>query len=143
MNDDTGSENITNASHLSLGERGEQIAADYLEEQGWTIVARNYTTRFGEVDIIVQRDVIRGLGRAQIIAFVEVKARRNTRHVSPGAAVTSKKRKKLSALARHYVKQNRLHGFICRFDVVTVDLGGELPRLCHIEGAFDVLGRIR
>ncbi len=130
-------------ANTDTGRLGEQAAADYLEDQGWTIVARNYTTQVGEIDLIVQRDVVRGLGRTQILAFVEVKARRSTRRASPAAAVTAKKRKKLSALALLFLQQHEIRHVVCRFDVVAVNLGVSPAEVTHYENAFDVLGRIR
>ena len=131
------------AENSDTGQLGEQVAADYLEDKGWTIVARNYTTQIGEIDLIVQRDIVRGLGQTQILAFVEVKARRSTRRASPAAAVTAKKRKKLSALALSFIRQHQIRHIVCRFDVISVNLGVNPAEVTHYENAFDVLGRIR
>lgn len=131
------------AENLDTGQLGEQVAAEYLQDNGWTVIARNYTTHIGEIDLIVQRDVVRGLGHTQILAFVEVKARRDTRRASPAAAVTSKKRKKLSALALLFIQQHEIRHVVCRFDVVAVNLGVNPAEVTHYENAFDVLGRIR
>lgn len=131
------------AAHLTTGQLGEQLAADYLEGMGWTILVRNYRMRIGEIDMIVQRDIERGLGRVQILAFVEVKARRDTRRASPAASVTAKKRKKLSALALLFIQQHGIRHVVCRFDVVSVDLSVNPAKITHYENAFDVLGRIR
>ncbi len=131
------------AEHLTTGQFGEQLAAEYLEEEGWSIIARNYSTKTGEIDLIAQREVKRGAGRVQVLAFVEVKARRDTRRASPAAAVTAKKRKKLSLLALGFIKRHGIRHVVCRFDVISVDLSVKPAKITHIENAFDGLGRLR
>jgi putative endonuclease len=127
----------------SIGERGEDLAVAYLEEQGWTIRERNFRTSFGEIDIIAQREVRRGQGLAQSIIFVEVKARRSTASVRPEASVTAKKRKTLVRLGRYYATRHGLTTTIMRFDVIAVDLGQDPAHIDHYRGAFDGQGRIR
>ena len=63
-----------------IGDKGEQFAAEYLEDLGFQIVERNYKTRYGEIDLIVQKD-----GE---LVFVEVKTRSNTAYGLPEASVT-------------------------------------------------------
>lgn len=127
----------------TIGELGEELAVAYLLDQGWTIRDRNFRTKFGELDIVAQKEVQRGRGRAQLIAFVEVKARRSTRRAAPEASVTFKKRKTLARLGRFYIKQFSLHSAILRFDVIAVDLGSDPPKIDHYKAAFDAEGRIR
>lgn len=66
-----------------IGDKGEQIAADYLDELGFQIVERNYNTRYGEIDLVVQKD-----GE---LVFVEVKTRSNKAFGLPEASVTPEK----------------------------------------------------
>lgn len=66
------------------GRQGEDLAADFLEKQGFTIIARNWRCRLGEIDLIVERD--------QRVRFVEVKTRRGTAFGYPEEAVSSTKR---------------------------------------------------
>ncbi|MFU8802559.1 MAG: YraN family protein [Bradymonadaceae bacterium] len=127
----------------TTGELGEELAVKYLCDKGWTIRDRNYRTKFGEIDIVAQKEVSRGRGRAQTIIFVEVKARRSTRRLRPEASITYKKRRTLTRLGRHYMKKHDLHGTVLRFDVIAVDLGYDPPRIDHYRGAFDGAGHLR
>ncbi len=69
-----------------IGRQGEQLAVDFLEAQGCVIVARNWRCRFGEIDIIAERD--------RIIHFIEVKTRRGSAFGYPEESVTSAKRQR-------------------------------------------------
>ncbi len=67
-----------------IGKRGEELAARFLEAQGFRILVRNWRCRLGEIDLIVQRE--------QEIRFVEVKTRRGTAFGYPEESVTGLKR---------------------------------------------------
>ena len=108
------------------GEEAEELAARFLAQQGLTIVARNYRTRFGEVDLVA-RD-------GGTLVFVEVRAR--SWHAYGGAAgsVDARKQRRVVAAARHYVARLRAEP-PCRFDVIT--LQGREAAPAWIRGAFD------
>jgi len=99
-----------------LGERGEQRALEFLKEQGYRIVARNYRWRGGEVDIVA-RD-------GNTLAFIEVKMRSDERFAPAEEALTPRKRERLIRTAKHYIAQYR-PGIDLRFDVVAI-VGGEV-----------------
>ena len=63
-----------------LGRRGEEVAAAFLERQGYTILERNFRLRQGEIDLIAAKD--------ETVAFVEVKTRRTLDYGLPSEAVT-------------------------------------------------------
>jgi putative endonuclease len=120
----------------SLGARGEALAAEHFERLGYTVLARNHRTRFGELDLIV-RD-------GDALVFVEVK----TRHAGnrrgperPAMAVGRTKQRKLRALALAWLSANRgripRHSRL-RFDVVGIvlDSSGEPLEWDWIEAAF-------
>lgn len=109
----------------SRGNEGERAVACYLEERGWEIVARNYHSRYGEIDLIAKRD--------QILAFVEVKARGPKMLGSPAEAVTAAKQKKLTQTALLYLQE---HGMALqpRFDVAEVYFPSLQVR--YLENAF-------
>ncbi len=79
------------------GKAGEDHIAQWLEARGYKIVARNFHSRFGEIDIIAQRE--------PYLAFVEVKTRSQGSLVSPFEAITPAKRKKLVATAELFLQQ--------------------------------------
>jgi len=111
-----------------LGDRGEEIAAHYLCEQGYEILARNYHTRYGELDIICHKD--------EDVVIVEVKTRTSIKFGFPEEAVTPRKIGHLKKAALIYLGQNS--GFFreIRFDVVTVFIDGNRVKINHIENAF-------
>lgn len=118
-------------SNKTLGEFGEDCAAKFLEDKGYTIVARNFRIRSAEIDIIAQID--------DVIIFVEVKARSSIRHGLPVEAVTVRKQKKIIKAAGVFLQDERFCECACRFDVVEVYLRGELvEEINHIENAFEV-----
>lgn len=108
-----------------LGASGEDAAAAYLAARGWTIVARNYRVREGEIDIVGRR--------GDVLAFVEVKTRRSRRFGSPAEAVTFRKQARIRRLARRWLQEGGERAPVVRFDVIEVD--AEL-RVRHIEAAF-------
>ena len=115
----------------TFGIFGEDAAAQFLADNGYTIVARNFRIRSAEIDIIAQRD--------GVLAFVEVKARSSVRHGLPSEAVTLRKQKKIIAAAGVFLQDETFCDCACRFDVVEVYLDGErVEKINHIENAFEV-----
>lgn len=112
----------------ALGKRGESIAQHYLISKGYTILAKNYRHRKGEIDLVAQN------GR-QLIA-VEVKSRTSLHYGVPEAAISEQQIELISATAGHFQETRKLQLEI-RFDVITVYFAeGHLPRLLHIRDAF-------
>ena len=111
-----------------LGEQGEDLAAAALRQQGYKILARNYVTPLGEIDLIAQK------GRTVVV--VEVKTRKSLRFGSPQESVSVTKQNRLRRLADYYLKDKRLVGSPVRFDVVAVTLAGEEPQVEIIANAF-------
>ncbi len=112
----------------TLGRRGESLTAAYLEGRGYTILARNYHSRWGEIDLIAET--------REYLAFVEVKLRRNSRFSSPREAVTPAKQDRLRRTALMYLSQRELDKQP-RFDVAEVYLlaNGE-AEIEYYEDAF-------
>jgi putative endonuclease len=97
---------------VALGLSGEILARDALARQGYAILATRYRTRVGEIDIVA-RD-------GDTLVFVEVKTRTSEDFGLPAEAITWRKQRRLVTMARWYLTEKRLHGCLCRFDVVTV-----------------------
>jgi len=70
-----------------VGQQGEQVAADYLTAKGYEILDRNYHSRFGEVDLVTEKN--------RCIVFVEVKTRTNDSYGLPEESVTPEKLAKI------------------------------------------------
>lgn len=116
-------------SRTETGARGEAAAARFLESRGWTIVARNFRRREGELDLVASRD--------GVLAFVEVKTRRSATFGSPAESVTRRKQATIRLLARMFLLESAPAARELRFDVVEVTPTGERTcRIGHIEGAF-------
>ncbi len=96
---------------LEIGRIGENFACNMLKQKGFEIVARNYHTRRGEVDIIAAND--------EFILFVEVKTRKADSLVSGEEAVNALKRKKIYLAATDYLMKNPIDRQP-RFDVITL-----------------------
>ncbi|MBS2032356.1 MAG: YraN family protein [Deltaproteobacteria bacterium] len=107
------------------GRAGESSAAEFLEAQGYRIVARNHHSRAGEVDLIAER--------GELLCFVEVRARAGSAIAAPEATVTRGKQRKVVLAALDYVQRHELTERAIRFDVVAI-LGDDI---LHIENAFD------
>lgn len=113
-----------------IGALGEAMAADYLTHKGYSVVQKNYHTRYGEIDIIAKDK--------EYIVFVEVKTRNETAMYSPSEAVNSAKRKRLLKSAILYLEAfpTTLQP---RMDVIEIILAGftlSLIDINHIENAF-------
>ncbi len=111
------------------GHHGEQLAAEYLVRAGFEILSTNFRFMRNEIDLVV-----RGEG---FIVFVEVKLRRSAAFGSPGAAVHHAKQAAIVSCARGFLRQHRLEGLPCRFDVVAiVETRGASAEIEHIRNAF-------
>lgn len=113
-----------------FGNWGEQIAAQFLEMHGFVILARNYRTPYGEIDIIVQKE--------DLIVFVEVKTRSGNAFGMPEDAITPQKREHLTQSALHYLQQNEGKITDWRIDVISIlrDKGQSKPEVTWFENAL-------
>lgn len=126
-----------------VGFHGEDLAAQFMIEQGWEVVARNYQLKIGEIDLVVSRQE-EVYGRSeQTLAIVEVKTRNDRHGPPPQASVTWSKRKRLVRLASAFVQKEKFKRVNIRFDVIAVDLSDADPQITHFPGAFDADAEIR
>lgn len=113
---------------MTRGEWGEAQAAAVLLQKGYRVVARNFRTRFGELDIIAEKD--------GFLVFVEVKARKNDRFAKAREAVDARKQEKLRIAAELWLQEHPT-ALQPRFDVVEVYGGpGSKAKIFQIENAF-------
>jgi putative endonuclease len=120
-------------ARLKLGEWGEARTARYLRQRLYRIVATNYSNKCGEIDIIARR--------GKVLAFVEVKTRRNSAFGSGAEAVTARKQRQIIRTAQLYLQQNPdMRNLQPRFDVVGVlaEPGSDTCAIEHIPDAFGV-----
>ena len=113
--------------HNEFGKEGEERAAKFLVEKGYTILQKNYRFRKIEIDIIAQKE--------DVLAVVEVRAR-SSDHIMPIVdTITAKKIQRLVRGANHYVTSNRLDVEV-RFDVITILKNPQVYKIEHLENAF-------
>jgi len=112
------------------GKEGEAFAVKYLRKKGYRIIATNYQTPIGEIDIVA-RD-------SDTIVFVEVKTRQSLSYGYPFEAVTGHKRQRLKRLALYYLKVHKINDMPCRFDVIGLYLRNGTYQVQHIVDAFEV-----
>ncbi len=110
-----------------LGDRGENIAADYLKSIGYEILERNYRASYAEVDIIAKDQ--------SSIVFVEVKTRTYDYYGSPEEFVTRQKQKNMTFAAAIFCEDIDHEGEI-RFDIMAIILQGNTRNVKHIKDAF-------
>lgn len=97
--------------NLALGMKGENLAADYLTERGYELMAKNYRASRGEIDLIVYKD--------QILVFVEVKLRNGSSFGFPEDFVNTAKQEKVIQTAEFYIEEIDWQ-YDIRFDIVAV-----------------------
>jgi putative endonuclease len=112
-----------------LGQLGEELAASFLINKGWSILDRNWRSRLGELDLIALDGVN--------LVVIEVKTRRSTRYGIPIEAITDTKARRLRLLAGLWLQQHhrdstsRLHIERVRIDAIGVIVDGD--GLCSID----------
>lgn len=121
------------ATHNDLGKWGEEMAVQHLQEQGYTILDRDW--RFGHRDL----DIVARTPDGIVVVFVEVKTRTSDVVSSPHDAVDARKIKSLGAAANAYVKEFQIWDEL-RFDIISI-IGdrSETALLEHVEDAFNPL----
>ncbi len=103
-----------------VGQQGEAFVAQWLQQQGWSILARGWSSRWGELDVVALHR--QGTGSPSCLAFVEVKTRSRGNWDENGLlAITATKQAKLWKTARLFLAQHpHLAEVPCRFDVALV-----------------------
>ncbi|QIY91759.1 YraN family protein [Chryseobacterium gallinarum] len=116
------------ADHNDFGKIAEDLAADYLQKNGYRILLRNFRFQKAEIDIIAEKD--------GLIIIVEVKARSTDAFLLPQEAVTRTKIKSIVSAANHYLEELNSDKEV-RFDIISV-LPDEQRNLTidHIIDAF-------
>mgnify|MGYP004728053301 FL=1 len=113
------------------GDWGEALVAEYLEARGCRIVEKEWRCRFGEIDLIAEKD--------GVLLFVEVKLRTNLQYGAPREYDRVKKQEKLRAAALLYLSECELD-VPARFDVAEVytdvHRSAGKTRIAYIENAF-------
>ena len=115
------------AQHNELGKKGEQLAVDFLLENNYDIIERNYRFEKAEVDIIAKKK--------DILAIVEVKTRSSTDFGNPQDFVKPKQIKNLVKAVDEYITVNDLDVEV-RFDIIAIVKEKGVFKIEHLENAF-------
>ncbi|HHT97617.1 MAG TPA: YraN family protein [Clostridiales bacterium] len=110
----------------AIGTQYEYLAREYLIENGYTIIDKNYRCKLGEIDIIAMDN--------DYLCFIEVKYRLNSNKGHPAESITANKMLRITKTAQYYMMSNKYSTNIkCRFDVVAI----LADKIELIKNAFD------
>ena len=113
-------------SSSDIGKIAEEKAVNFLKQKGYTILDRNFRTRYGEIDIIASKD--------KTLVFVEVRFRSGS-FISPEESIDYRKVQRIIKTANAYLTKATINYENIRFDVIAIDKN----QIRHIENAFDIM----
>ena len=113
-----------------LGRWGEKRGEKFLKRKGLKILARNFTCKTGEIDLVM-------VDHEGGIVFVEVRTRADEKFAEVEDSITSAKKTRLQRAARYFLTIHHIEDRPCRFDVITIVLGQTgRPQIRHYQNAF-------
>ena len=113
-----------------IGQKGENLAADYLQNAGYTVLERNYRCKLGEIDIIARDN--------DTLVFIEVRSRSSLAFGLPQESINRRKRHQISKVALEYMIRRKLKNIPARFEVVAVSFEGRKEKVDLIKDAFEL-----
>lgn len=114
----------------NIGYYGEDIASNYLYSKDYTILQRNYSNRFGEIDIICLKN--------DILCFVEVKSRYNIKFGKGIESISKNKIQNIKKLTKYFLLNNKFNDYFIRFDIIEIYLNykDNNTKIIHTKDAF-------
>ena len=100
----------------NLGKRGENLALDYLKTRRYSVIEKNFRSKFGEIDIIAEKN--------HSLYFIEVKTRSNLNHGEPYEAVNKRKIYHIIKAAQYYLLKNAYPGYKLKVGVFSILIEG-------------------
>ena len=118
-------------SRQALGKWGETLAADFLNDEGYIIIERNYRTPYGEIDLVAQD--------GDILVFVEVKTRTSDAFGFPEESITSQKREHLISASQAILQSMSNPPINWRIDVIAIRKvkSADYPEIIHFKNAIN------
>ncbi len=112
--------------NLKTGKIGEELAKDYLKKKGYKILEENYKTKYGEIDLVCQKD-------KQLI-FIEVRTKKGESFGSPEDSLDKRKIRRVWLNSQNYINYKKWQGG-CRIDAIclVLDHNNKLERLNHYQ----------
>lgn len=121
---------------VQFGLMGERVAQRWLQRAGWRVLQRRFRSGHRDIDLIAERN--------GLVAFVEVKTRRNGADFGdPVEAVNWRKQRELSRSASVWIDRHGRPGEAYRFDVIGVLVTANRVRVRHVANAFDLVATSR
>lgn len=115
-------------STKKVGDEGEEKACKFLLQNSYHIIERNWRTRYGEIDIIAEKE--------NVLVFVEVKALPSGNAEILAHELDLRKQKKIIKTANYFLLKHRKYNSCkIRFDIIVIDMP-DLPSVYHIQDAF-------
>lgn len=113
-----------------IGSYGEDISVEFLKNEGYKVLEKNFNCSSGEVDIIAFRD--------EIISFIEVKSRFTNSFGNPRESVTCYKQRRIIDVAKYYLHLKKCYNYYIRFDVIEINFNfdGSKYELNFLKDAF-------
>ncbi len=109
------------------GKYGEDLACEYLEKSNYTIIKRNFSCYYGEIDIIA-KDIFKNE-----LVFIEVKTRTNFKYGFPIDSVTKNKQKHLFKACEYYLYKYKICHLFVRIDVIEIFIQNNIPYINHVK----------
>jgi putative endonuclease len=120
---------LQNLDTGQIGKRAEVLAEKYFKKNGYKILDRNYRSRYGEIDLIVEKK--------KDIIFVEVRFRASIDFGLPQETVIKRKQEKIKKVATQYLVQKNIWNKVdCHFDIISIHEEYGKPLIEHIKDAF-------
>lgn len=116
---------------MNIGKHGENLAVEYLERNGYDIIARNFRCRVGEIDIVA-----RDRAHTETIVILEIKTRKTFHYGLPCESINDEKKKRVKKAAEIYAACNNQHTSGFRLDVIEILLMNGKTYIKHIKNAF-------
>jgi len=114
-----------------LGQRAEALAVNYLEKNGYQIIARNFRKGRAEVDIIAKNK--------RFLLFIEVKYRKKKDYGNPEDTLSAAQASRIHRVATLYQEEEphgALGSYLLRFDIISISGSLESPEILHLQDAF-------
>lgn len=102
------------------------MATSYIKKKGWRILARQFSTRVGEIDLIAKD--------GDEIVFIEVKTRRTADFGHPEESVTGQKLEKIMKTGIIFLQQKKLENEKYRIDVIAIEGNIGKEEIVHLQG---------
>ena len=140
-------------SSKSIGSYYEKLAADFFIKRNYKLVAKNFFTRFGELDLVLIKDMYNAeINTNELLLnysyekpyfypeliFCEVRYRKNAKFGGAIASITANKQQKIIKSANIFISRYNLFNYDCRFDVLCIQPTGSKIKIEWLKSAFDV-----